>query len=643
VLLYELLTGTTPLDGKRLRQAGYAEMQRLIREEEAPRPSTRLSSLGAQATSLANNRGTDPKRLAQLLHSDLDWIVMKALEKDRNRRYGSPSNFAADVERYLRHDAIEARPPSATYKLRKLCQRNKAAVVTTAVVAAALVLGTVLSTWQAVRATRERNEKEQARQAEAMQRQEAESQRDRATKAETEAKEQAAIAKAVNDFLTEDLLEQASLGQQAGWNPKPDPDVKLRTVLDRAGRAIEGKFRDQPLVEASIRSTIGWTYKDLGQLPAAQLHTERALELYRRERGEVDKRTLFMLDRLAGLYVMQGKYAQAERTGRGGLETARRELGDDHSTTMNFMLRLAYARFEQGDYAAAEQLSSQVLSARRRLLGEEHSSTIGTMTLLGNIYLEQGKFAEAETILIRVYELHRRPGANRSMSKWSWSAAARALAFLYSTQGQYARAERLFLEALEVVRGFQGEESGEHVHTMMQLGEMYRRQHKNDQAEKLLSKALELGQRVFGEAHWMTLRSRESLATVYLEQGKYAEAEALLREGLRIREGVKDLPENSSMPWRLGVVQSLLGGTLLGQKKYAESEPLLLAGYEKIKASEQAIPLWDRMTWLPEALERLVQLYDATGQKDKADAWRRKLEQAKVPPQVMASRAVLSR
>jgi tetratricopeptide (TPR) repeat protein len=245
------------------------------------------------------------------------------------------------------------------------------------------------------------------------------------------------------------------------------------------------------------------------------------------------------------------------------------------------------------------------------------------MTLLGSIYLEQDKFVEAETILIRVAEYHR-------------SAAARHLAFLYSTQGQYARAEPLFLEALEVVRGFQGEENWEHVETMMQLGEMYRRQHKNDQAKNLLSKALALGQRVFGEAHWMTPRSRESLATVYLEQGKYAEAEALLHEGLRIREGVKDLPENSSMPWRLGVAQSLLGGSLLGQKKYAEAEPLLLAGYEGIKAREQAIPRWYRMTWLPEALERLVQLYEATGRKDKADEWRKKLEEAKAPPQATA-------
>ena len=141
VLLYELLTGTTPIDSKRLRTAGYAEMQRLIREAEAPRPSTRLSSLGGEATILAGNRGTDPRRLVQLLAGDLDWIAMKALEKDRNRRYSSPGSFADDVGRYLRGEVIEARPPSTAYRLRKFVRRNRVAATVVAVLVVSLVLG----------------------------------------------------------------------------------------------------------------------------------------------------------------------------------------------------------------------------------------------------------------------------------------------------------------------------------------------------------------------------------------------------------------------------------------------------------------------------------------------------------------------
>ena len=154
VLLYELLTGTTPLEAKRLSHAVYSEMQRLIREEEAPRPSGRLSSLGDAATAVAVNRGLDVKRLTQLLAGDLDWVLMKALEKDRNRRYETPGSFAEDIDRCLRHEAILARPPSRAYRLKKFARRNRAAVLTTAVVAGALLAGTAVSTWQALRATR---------------------------------------------------------------------------------------------------------------------------------------------------------------------------------------------------------------------------------------------------------------------------------------------------------------------------------------------------------------------------------------------------------------------------------------------------------------------------------------------------------
>jgi serine/threonine protein kinase/tetratricopeptide (TPR) repeat protein len=154
VLLYELLTGTTPLESERLRAAAYAEMQRLIREEEPQRPSARLSSLGDTASVLADNRGLDLKHLTQLLASDLDWVVMKALEKDRNRRYDTPANFAQDIERYLSHEAVMARPPSRAYRLKKFAQRNRGAVLTAAAVALALLAGTGVSTWQAMRATR---------------------------------------------------------------------------------------------------------------------------------------------------------------------------------------------------------------------------------------------------------------------------------------------------------------------------------------------------------------------------------------------------------------------------------------------------------------------------------------------------------
>jgi serine/threonine protein kinase/WD40 repeat protein len=154
VLLYELLTGTTPFDKKRFAKAAYEEIRRIIKEEEPPRPSTRLSTLGETLSQVSARRNTEPAKLSALVRGDLDWIVMKALEKDRTRRYETASSLAADVRRFLSEEPIEARPPSTWYRLRKLARRNKVALITMGLVAASLLVGTALSTWQAIRATR---------------------------------------------------------------------------------------------------------------------------------------------------------------------------------------------------------------------------------------------------------------------------------------------------------------------------------------------------------------------------------------------------------------------------------------------------------------------------------------------------------
>ena len=151
VLLYELLTGTTPFDCQRFATAAYDEIRRIIREEEPPKPSTRLSTLGEALSAVSAKRKTEPAKLAALVKGDLDWIVMKALEKDRARRYETASALAAEVRRFLNQEPIEARPPSAWYRFRKFARRNKVALTTAALVATALVLGTAVSAWQAVR------------------------------------------------------------------------------------------------------------------------------------------------------------------------------------------------------------------------------------------------------------------------------------------------------------------------------------------------------------------------------------------------------------------------------------------------------------------------------------------------------------
>ena len=205
----------------------------------------------ATSATIAAERRSDMSRLPKLLQGELDWIVMKALEKDRARRYETVNGFARDLERYLAGDPVEAGPPSTTYRLRKFAGRHRVGLAMAATMAALLVGGVVVSTWMAVRASR------------------AEAQ-----------------ARAVNEFLRNDVLAQASANTQARPDTKPDPDLKVRTALDRAAAGIQGKFPDQPLVEASIRQTIGETYLDLGLYPEAQRQLERALEVRRRLLGD---------------------------------------------------------------------------------------------------------------------------------------------------------------------------------------------------------------------------------------------------------------------------------------------------------------------------------------------------------------------
>jgi hypothetical protein len=188
VLLYELLTGSTPLSPQRIREAAYSEILRMIKEEEPPRPSTRLSGSGEALLTISAQRHTEPAKLATLVRGELDWIVMKTLEKDRNRRYESASGLAADVQRYLNDETVQACPPSALYRFRKFARRNKRMLATAGVLAIALCLGTAVSTWQAIRAgraeTAERAQRQEAEDA----RQQAVGDRDRALEAEQEAR-----------------------------------------------------------------------------------------------------------------------------------------------------------------------------------------------------------------------------------------------------------------------------------------------------------------------------------------------------------------------------------------------------------------------------------------------------------------------
>jgi hypothetical protein len=264
VLLYELLTGSPPFSRKELEKAGVLEMLRVIREQEPSKPGTKLSTAEGLPT-LAANRGTEPAKLTKLVRGELDWIVMKALEKDRNRRYETANGLTLDIARYLNDQPVLAAPPSAGYRLRKLVRRNRFAVLAAAGIILALVAGVIGTSIGLVRALAAEklagDRLQSAQQAEA----EATKERNAAREAEAKATREAAIARAVTSFLQADLLEMASVWAQFSSNFSPDPDVKLRTLLERAEKRVGDRFRDQPEVEAAIRGTLASAFAGVGE------------------------------------------------------------------------------------------------------------------------------------------------------------------------------------------------------------------------------------------------------------------------------------------------------------------------------------------------------------------------------------------
>ena len=269
VILYELLTGSTPLEKQRFKEAAWDEICRLIREEEPPRPSVRLSSSDA-APSIAACRHTEPEKLGRQLRGDLDWIVLKSLEKDRGRRYETANGLAMDIQRYLADEPIMARPPTSLYRFHKMVRRNKLIVAAAGAVLAALVVGLGLSTWlfiqernarqRAVAAeaaqTRLREQAETATANEATLRQQAEA--DKKT-AYTEAVKSAQVAAFMKDML-KGVGPQVALGR----------DTKLlREILDQTAKRLDA-LHEQPAVEADLRVTLGNVYLDLGAYISAE-------------------------------------------------------------------------------------------------------------------------------------------------------------------------------------------------------------------------------------------------------------------------------------------------------------------------------------------------------------------------------------
>ena len=513
LLMYELMTGRRPhaTEGRTPD-----DVRRAVCDTETARPSD----------------APTPRTLARRLAGDLDAIVLKALRKDPRERYPTVEALRRDIDDHLAHRPVAARRGTTAYALRKYVRRHRTGLAAAAVILIASTAGVVVSSWMAVRASRAER-----------------------------------VAQAVNDFLQNDVLAQASANQQAGPSTKPDPDLKVRAALDRAAGRIEGKFSAQPQVEAAIRQTIGNTYKDLGLYPEAQGQVERAIELRRHALGEEHPDTLGSMSSLTEILYMRGKYAQLETLSAKLLAVRRRVLGDQHSDTALTLNNLGVAYMMQGKYSQADALHTKALEVQRRVLGEDHKETLHTMSNLASLYLRQGNNAQAETFFSKVLEARRRVQGEEHPDTL---IGMNNLGLAYSRQGKYAQAEPLYTKVLEIQRRVLGEEHSATLISMNNVAQLYRSQGKYAEEETLRSKVLEAQRRTLGEDHPITLSIMTSLATLYTIQGKYAQAEALFTKALAVGRRVQGEENPTTL-----FTKYRLADLYRNQGKYGPAEALL--------------------------------------------------------------------
>ncbi len=554
VLLYELLTGYTPIDGKKLRSVAFGEMLRMIREEDPPTPSNRLSTIDTLA-SVAANRQIEPKKISGIIRGELDWLVMMALDKDRNRRYETANAMAMDIQRYLLDERVLACPPTTRYRLRKFARRNKALLITGATIITSIVAGLIGTSWQAYRATkaenaaiRERDQKDLAlkaafasaelerrakeaeaiaRESESKQRQKAESAEAEARDREREAKRQLEQSRAVTDFLQNDLLRQAGSYSQSDTKFKPDPSLTVLQALDRASAVVGDRFKDRPELEASIRFAIGCSYWEIGKFDEAVDHLQKSVELRQAILGTSHLDTLESQFYLAKAQVSAGNADKAIQLLEKLRDDQLRIQGPDHPNTLATISGLAVAYQESGRVAEAIRLLESVHDTESKIFGPEDSATIATLQCLAVAYNADRRSSKAISMLEKVRDVRlQRLGPDHLDTLGTLAN----LAALYIDAGQHSKAVTLLKEVHEKKTILLGPEHPDTLSTLANLAFAYEHFGERTEAIALLEKVRDAEQRVLGPEHPDVLETVTNLAELYQEAGRNVEAIKMLEQ-----------------------------------------------------------------------------------------------------------------
>jgi eukaryotic-like serine/threonine-protein kinase len=530
-VLYVLLAGSQPLDMKPGEKPPLHELLRRLREEDPPSPSVRLSSDWQTSTTVAEARSTEPKQLARLLRGDLDWITMKALEKDRSRRYSTPSGLAADIRRYLKHEAIVARPASTGYRLRKHVRRHRVAVVVAVGLVMLLAAFSIMQTVQVRRITRERDR--------------ANRERDRATR--------------ITDFMT-NMFKVSDPSEARGKN------VTAREILDRASTDMGKGLAKDPEVQAQMMQVMAATYSNLGLYARADELARHALNARQGLLGPDDPKTLESMSQLGWVLTREGHFGEAEDLERKALAGELRVLGPEDQLTLASMDFLAQIQLNQGHFEEAEKLERKIVEVASRKLGPENSRTLRSSTNLGAALMSEAHYAEAELVLRHAVDVDRRVFGPDDPTT---SAAMGILAINLQYQGRFAEAEQLNRAVLAITGRVLGPQHQQTAAVMQNLSSVLIAEGHLSEAEKMEREVLGIWSRTLGPEHPDTLISKSNLVETLIREGKLEESERLIRETLAVQVRILTPGEPSLL-----VSQDNLASLLLKEGKYKEAEKI---------------------------------------------------------------------
>lgn len=585
VLLYELLTGGTPFDRKRLKKLPYDEMRRVLREEDPPRPSTRISTLGETAETVSQRRGTDAKRLSLLLRGDLDWIVMKAMEKDRTRRYETANGFALDVKRHLHNEPVLASPPSTLYRAGKLVQRNRGAFTAVAASILILIVGVIgtsygmLSALQAKSVIQSQNER-----------------LDQSNRQLAAAYEQIQLA---NRNLEASNRREAAARNRAervkeflvGAFRKADPTLEgerltVVEVLRRSAAEMEADLADDPRTRADLLAAIGNSYLGLGlykhareifaneqelratldppeerlrlradhsfavtlyhngEYEQAVTELESLLKRQQAALGEQDPETFTTLSSLADCFMAISRPQEALELYQQVLAGRIAAAGDDDTATMTAVAELASAHQKMGDFDKALALAARNLQRHQDVFGETHPRTLGAIGRLASIHQAKGDFKTAISHYQRAWRMRdTKLGPNHPLTLSSKTG----LGMVLRDDGQLEEALRVLEEVLAVKREELGEDNHATLAAANNVVRVYLELGRYDDALPLSELCVAKSRMLLGEKSQKTIDALNSLGMTYFYADRTADALPVFTELLAIHEDVYGVEHPTTM------------------------------------------------------------------------------------------------